>query len=332
MMNTSDYPALAAAHAWSCAALGRLSDALAGLARDFPEVATVAASGSLGRREAGPHSDADLIVVLRDAVPDGRAAELMERLWDTLAAVGLQRPKPAGIYATPVTVADLGSTATLGQVAEDVPTFGKRMQLLLDARPVFDAEGSAAVQAAVLRRYAAGGVDRDPAAAWAYLLNDLVRYFRALRVRDQWHFSTGKGGWYLRSAKSEHSRVLMYAGFLLLLGEGSKGDADRVGALLRRLPLTPLERVAAVYADNGDPHFGRVAAAYDRFLALTADPEKRAEISAAAPASAADLRRPAPPVYEELMANASLLRRELVRFVLERRGDWGERFFEMLFF
>src|SRR5947199_73255 len=104
MTNPQQHAALAAARAWSCAALERLREALANLGRDFPEVATVAASGSLGRLEAGPHSDADVVVVLHDAVAADRAAELMGRVWDALARVGLPRPKPTGIYATPATV------------------------------------------------------------------------------------------------------------------------------------------------------------------------------------------------------------------------------------
>src|SRR5207253_11441058 len=104
------------------------------------------------------------------------------------------------------------STATLGQVAEDLPTFGKRMQLLLDARPVFESAGFAALQASVLRCHAAGAHDCITPRIWSYLLNDLIRYYRSLRIRDAFNFSTSKGGWYVRAAKLGHSRVLLYAG------------------------------------------------------------------------------------------------------------------------
>ncbi len=313
------FPALAAARAWSEAALARLRVALADLGRDWPEVATVAVSGSLGRLEAGPHSDADVLVILSTAASDDGAAELMQVIWDALARADLPRPKPTGIYATPATVADLCSTATLGQIAEDVPTFGKRLQLLLDARPVYRPDACRDLQAAVLRRYATGFGN------WDHLLDDLIRYFRSLRVRDRWYFDSGKGGWYTRSVKSEHSRLLLYAGLLLPLGGAGERLAEYVA-------LTPLERVARVYAEHGDPHFERVAVAYERFLAVLADPEQRARLGAEPPATVADLCRAAPLGYDELLANARGLRRELLRFVLARQADWGADFMARVFF
>lgn len=327
-IDLQQFPALATARAWSCAVLSRLRAALADLGRHAPETAMVAVSGSLGRLEAGTHSDADVIVVLHQAVSGRRAAQLMSHVWDALALVGPPRPTPTGIYATPATFAELCSRDTVGRIDEDVPTFGKRIQLILDAQPVYGFDGSAGafatVQAGILRRY--------HSQSWAYLLNDLIRYFRSVRVRDQWNFSTGKGGWYLRSLKQEHSRVVLYAGLLLLLGEGGKESHDPPGWLAARLPWTPLERIAAVYVANADPHFNRVASAYERFLEMTAHAEHRALLSAAAPAAVADLQRGAPAVYEALLANARLLQRELVRFVLARQADWGERFLEMLLF
>jgi UTP:GlnB (protein PII) uridylyltransferase len=53
------YPALARARAWSLGILSRRTECLAGLA----DAAVVAVSGSLGRLEAGPLSDVDLLAV-----------------------------------------------------------------------------------------------------------------------------------------------------------------------------------------------------------------------------------------------------------------------------
>ena len=326
------FPALAAARTWSCAVLGRLRAALVDLGRHFAEVATVAVSGSLGRLEAGPHSDADLIVVLHTAMPAERCAALMHFLWDALARIGLPRPGPTGIYAMPATAADLCSTTTVGRIEEDLPTFGKRIQLLLDAQPVYGFGACTEIQTEIVRRYLTGLVQKDSPEALDYLLNDLQRYGRSLRIRNQWNFSTAKGGWYTRSLKQEHSRVVLYAGLLLLLGQCSKQPSDQEGWLLARLPLTPLERIAVAYVANGDPHFYRIAAAYDRFLAGLNDPEMRASLAIEPPTLPADLQRAAPALYGELQANAHQLQRELVRFVLARQADWSETFFVRMLF
>src|ERR1041384_428189 len=120
-VDLQQFPALAAARARSCDLLRQLRTALESVATDWPEVATIAVSGSLGRLEAGPHSDADLIVVLHSNISSTleRQNHLMSHLWKVLDTIGLPRPKPTGVFATPVSTSDLSSRATLGQVNED---------------------------------------------------------------------------------------------------------------------------------------------------------------------------------------------------------------------
>jgi hypothetical protein len=327
------YPALAAAWERSRLLLARARACLADLPRRAPEVVAVAASGSLGRMEAGPHSDGDLIVVVADDVPPGAArGAALAAVWDALAPVGLPPPKRTGIFATATTRAELCDPASIGRVADDVATFGKHFQLLLDTQPVHGAEAYTALVRNLIERYATGFVAPDPGKEWVYLLNDLVRYFRSLCLESQWDFAPRGGGWYVRSLKLRHSRVVIYAGLLFLLGECSKEKCDKVGWLAARLGRTPLERLAGVYAANGDAHFGRVATAYERYLARMADPVVRAELAAAAPAGWDALAGPQPPAYAELHANSRALIGELLRFLLARRDAWGERFFEYLLF
>jgi hypothetical protein len=333
VLELEQYPALAAARERSCLLIAQMQACLTDLLSCVPEVETVAVSGSLGRLEAGPHSDGDLIVVLADKVPPGPArTAVMPAVWDALAPLGLPQPKGTGIFTTPVTRPELCDTASLGQVVEDVGIFGKRIQLLLDTQPVFKPPTCAAVLRAVVQRYATGFVARDPSKEWVHLLNDLVRYFRSLCLEAQWNFSQQRGGWYLRNLKLRHSRVLNYAGLLFLLGECSREKSDKVGWLIDRLSLTPLERVAEVYRARSETGFERVASAYELFLKRMHDPATRSELAAAAPATAQELSSGGPPVYAELHANSRALIGELVRFLLARRADWGERFFEYLLF
>ncbi len=317
------YPALAEARRRSLRLLAAMGGLLRGLPLRTADVLCVSVSGSLGRLEAGPHSDADLIVL----VADGAArAGAMNAVWETLSPLNLPRPKAAGIFATATTRAELLDPATLGRVVEDVGVFGKRMQLLLDAQPVYGADAHRDVVRAILERYATGF------GTWDTLLNDLVRYYRSLCLEAQWDFGARGGGWYVRDLKRRHSRATLYAALLFLLGESNKEKDDKITWLAGRLGRTPLDRIAEVYAANDDPHFGRVAAAYDCFLAGMNDATVRAELAGAAPAKPEDLTCPAPASYAALDANARALAGEFLRFVLARRDDWGERFFTHLLF
>ena len=280
VMALENYPALATAWKWSWERLTRMRACLADLPRRAPEVAAVAVSGSLGRLEAGPYSDGDLIVVLSsEASSELDRTAGVTAVWDALAPLNLPRPQANGIFATAVTRAELCDPASRGRVVEDRALFGKRIQLLLDTQPVHGPDAYAGLVTAVIERYAAGFVAHDATKEWVYLLNDLVRYFRSLCLEAQWNFSPQGGGWYIKSLKLRHSRVAMYAGLLFLLGECSREKNDKVGWLTARVHRTPLERIAEVYRGRQDPHFNRVASAYDRFLAGMNDPSTRAALA-----------------------------------------------------
>ncbi len=329
-LSLEQFPTLATVYESSRARISALRHCLADLARTEPRVLTVAVSGSLGRMEALPHSDADLIVILADDVPPGPEREqALAAVWTVLQPLGLPRPKTSGVFASPTTPGELTDPSTIGKVADDVAIFGKRMQMLLDVQPLCGQDVYANVLEAVLRRYSSASP--DDASDWRYLRNDLMRYYRSLCVQEQWTFGERGGGWFVRDVKTLHSRVLLYAGLLFLLGESGKETRDPVGWLSAQLRLTPLERIAAVYAANDDPHFENVAAAYERFLTMMGNPDVRAVLSAAAPAGPDEFRQP-PQVYEELRANAESLATDLVRFMLSRRTEWGEQFFHGLFF
>ena len=61
-------------------------------------------------------------------------------------------------------------------------------------------------------------------------------------------------------------------------------------------------------------------------------PEVRNVLVEANPKTLEDLRAMNFPVYDELHDNSDIIIRELTRFVLDRRGDWSEAFYEYLLF
>ncbi len=335
MFDPRRHPTLARTHTWSLAMLDQIRQHLAPLAATAPDVSAVMISGSLGRLEGTIHSDCDLIVIGGDTAVDDprRCRAAMRAVREALAPLGLRLPKPAGIYATPASHAQICDHRTLGVVADDQAIFGKRMQVLLDARAVYGDERSATLVQALLERYAAGFLIYDQTKEWVALLNDVIRYFRSYCVWRQFDLAPDPvDSWYMRNAKLRNSRVLAFAAMILLLGECSKEKHDKIGWLREHLSLTPLQRIDRVYALNGDDNFAVLLDAYEVFIHTMNLPEAREQLIMTNPQSFAEIRTKEFPLYQMLHRNADSLLRELTRFVLARRNHWSTAFFEYLLF
>jgi hypothetical protein len=278
--------------------------------------------------EQTPHSDVDLIVVLHDDCDDSRAAEVYDSVWLSLAAVGLSRPKPNGIFATPTTQSQLCRPSDVGKVDEEMTVFGKRIQLLLDAQPLYEEAAFRSLQASILTRYGQDDALRHDDGCWTYLQRDLIRYFQSMAIHCQGRDRDQAGAWRLRNLKLQHSRRLMAAGLLFMLGECTTRSSDSSNWLLSQLSLTPLERVAAVFSTYNDEGFATIAACCEQFLAaLQADAFRRRLTSPPkAPSTLPDECED----YRRLHRNGRQLAAELQRFLLARRGCWSHRFFESL--
>jgi hypothetical protein len=297
-------------------------------------VVTLAVAGSLGRMDAADVSDCDLLVVLSDdGLKDAQAAQgLYDRVWEVLKPLQLTPPKPTGTFSQPTSIEQLCDKKNIGAASEDMGSFAKRLLLLLETQPVYQPDGYEKVLAAVVKSYADGYVATDPRKEWGFLINDLIRYFRSLCVNYQWDFENEHGKWPLRNIKLRHSRLIMYGGLLMLLGECSRERVDKVGWLKQRLTLTPLERIAWVYSANQDTNFFRLAGFYDTFLGMLSKPEVRNELNGEQVQPGSYATRYQMRNHAILKANSDGLVAELIRFILGRRGLWSERFFEYLLF
>lgn len=242
-----------------------------------------------------------------------------------LESLGIERPKIDGVFAKPTTEDGLLGD-TLGKSDEHLSSFGKRMLILLETQPVHGISAYGELVTKLLERYARGYVAKEPYKEWTFLLNDLMRYFRSLCVNYQWDFENNKQKWPIRNVKLRHSRLIMYAGLLTLLGECSKEREDKVQWLRRHLFLTPLERLACVYALNGEWCFHRVAGPYDVFLNKLNDSKAREALKVGGDYDDRYAQR----LYVDLKVNSDSLVAEMLRFILARRGQWSERFFEYL--
>ncbi len=335
MISPKRHPTLAYAHNWSNNILQKMNACLLPLANFAPDVSVVAVSGSLGRLEGMAHSDCDLIVLIDDeaACDPARCQKAMQAVWTALSPLGIPLPKSSGIYVAPVSHSQICDHGTLGMIADDKNIFGKRMQILLDAKPVYGAENFQDLIQGLLERYAAGFLIHDQEKEWVYLLNDLIRYFRSYCAWHQFDLTNDPtDSWHMRNAKLRNSRIPMFAALIFLLGECSKEKQDKISWLREHLTLTPMQRIEKVYMLNNDNGFNLLIDAYEVFMEKINSPAVRKALVEANPVSLDELREINIPEYNELHINSGILLKELTRFVLDRRADWSDTFFEYLLF
>lgn len=311
------YHTLKANWHFSCDLLSKLETSLKNA---FPgEVRSIAVAGSIGRLEGSEHSDLDYIMIVTDKTA---GPPNISRMNDILKELRLPHPNPKGIFSQARTITELIEGA--GDANESLDLLGKRMLLLLESRPAYRADEFERCVREVFQNYASLVV-AESSKEFVFLLNDLIRYFRSICVNYQSNFVRENEKWAIRNVKLRHSRLIMYGGLLLLLGEASRQRPEsKVEWLIGNLTLTPLDRIALVYKCNHDPSFFRIAGLYNVFHARLSDLATRTALNI-------DYEdRYTNPVFSELKANSDALVAELTRFIFGRRGIWSERFFEYL--
>jgi hypothetical protein len=289
-----------------------------------PNVETVALAGSFGRLEGSRESDADYILVVEDTEAATISAD-KDVLQAAIQSHGIAPPNKSGVFSQPRTRSQL--LDPIGKADEKVDELGKRMLLLLESRPIYQPSQFDNLLSEIFSKYANYVID-DPDKEYVFLANDLMRYFRYICVNYQASFWRQNEKWALRNLKLRHSRIVMYAGLLFLLGEASKYTGDnKVAAVRDHLSYTPLERLAWVYGENKDGGFFRILGLYNVFVSRLSDSDWRKRLT--------DLdyaERYSIPEFAEMKANSDALVSEFVRFLFARRGQWSERFFEYMFF
>lgn len=326
------YQSVCANWRYSRQKLLELRERLASQQAALTDVMTIAAAGSFGRLEASAQSDADCIIVLKDGLPDQSASEraAVDLVTSAIADMGISKPNPTGVFARARAFEELlppQEAGGMGSSDEHVDVLGKRILMLLESRPVFADEAYVSCLEQVFARYGIY-VGADTRKEHLYLLNHLIHYFRFICVNYQASFDREYERWPLRNLKLRHSRIVMYMGLLVLIGESSKYVcAQKIAILHEHLHLTPLERIAMVYEANHDWSFFRVAGLYNTFLARISDETTRQELN-----NLDYSGRYENVLFSTLKTNSDALQSELTRFVLARRGQWSERFFEYLIF
>jgi hypothetical protein len=285
-------------------------------------VSCVAVCGSLARLEASKHSDLDLITV---AAGEADASTVHRRLLALVKEeMGVPLPNPKGVFANPSSTKILSRSS--GDQEEDYKAVSQRILFVLESKWVWNKSGYEQNMSSVVDAYAAQ-VEGDRRKNYVFLLNDIIRYFRTICVNYQFNTEGSEWGkWPLRNVKLRHSRVLMYFSMVAALGELSTHyESDKKARLLGYIRLTPLERIFQIYQDKKDHSWFRFFGFYDTFLRILSDDKSRDLLNKLEYED-----RYKSSEFASLKANSDGLAAEIVRFILDRRQQWSDRFLEYL--
>jgi predicted nucleotidyltransferase len=198
----------------------------------------IAVAGSLGRLEASQESDLDFIIV---STEPRDTTSVRTRVEELIQDMGFALPKADGVFSEGSSLKEL--LEGVGTADENLGHLARRMLLLLESQPILNDNLYSVVIEKVFERYT-GHVKRENHKQFAFLVNDLIRYFRSICVNYQSTFWRENEKWPLRNLKLRHSRVIMYAGLLFLLGHASRvSGGQRVDFVQASLNLTPLDRI-----------------------------------------------------------------------------------------
>jgi predicted nucleotidyltransferase len=236
--------------------------------------ATVVLMGSWGRSEVTSESDDDFMVVFEgpsreDACPTiDEVAELL----------GGRAPGSEKIFGEQVWLDDL--RGKIGRDEDSNANLTRRMLFVLESVPVCGDATHARALMGLLTGYLEANVkDHRPP---RFLLNDLIRYWRTIAVDFESKMRDRRGeGWGLRNAKLRLSRKALFAGGLLPVLECYRYASDEMASYLgERMSVPPLDRIADVFVDHRALDAGvRSLSAYDEFLAILGDGDKRRQLT-----------------------------------------------------
>jgi hypothetical protein len=282
------FESLRAARQLSATTLARLGEVLAG---EDPSDTSIVVFGSLARGEYTTGSDLDWTLLI-DGQADAGHYEAVRSINARLRSEQFVAPGPSGLFGNFAV-----SHPILHQIGGQEDTnklTTQRILLLLESGAVGRDEAHDRVVKLVLMRY----VEDDRGLLYGskgdvvprFLLNDIVRYWRTVTVDFVYKQRDREEGWALRNIKLKMSRKLIFAAGLLTcfgleLGEGGAAwrdagrlDVHRVVRFLRdrirRHPLEQLAEAALRPAVSVETALG-LFTAYDAFLAILADDEKR---------------------------------------------------------
>ncbi len=312
--------------------LQRIANCVAGLDQNNPGIVCLALAGSYGRMDAAVVSDLDLIVIVEDDVIGNSEQQTLciNQVWKTLAPLGIEKPASFGIFMQPVSPAQLCDPNALGNLDYPRHVFGLRIQLLLDAQPIFMESRYRKLTNELLRWYVTAGDMHPLQTPSRYLVSDLIRYYRSYCVWHQFaHWRTSQESWALRQVKINHSRLISFTALLNSLCTAGESSEDLIRHISADLQLTPLERLHDAFSVSDCDEFSQLLNHYDRMLASLINAELRTSLINQ---SSTISFRVENPVFDQLINEARQLRSILTHYWLDRLNNWPESVASQLLF
>jgi predicted nucleotidyltransferase len=281
------------------------------LAEFVPSDTSIVVFGSLARRELTSGSDLDWALLL-DGQADPQHHDSARKIRRKLEQLKRIEPGATGAFGGLTNSHDL--IHKIGGLDDTNVNLTQRNLLLLESVTIGDGEAYDRVIRNVLRRYIEEDLGRsgdDPYRVPRFLLNDIARYWRTLAVDFAQKRRDREGAkWALRTAKLRMSRKLIYAAGLMIcysctrISKGGTAEARQVSiihvvkhleTMVAKTPLDILAGTILDYSDEIGSAGKKLFGAYDVFLAVLDDPDKRTRLEKLAPEAAGGDR-----VYEEV--------------------------------
>ncbi|HEX7706710.1 MAG TPA: nucleotidyltransferase domain-containing protein [Thermoanaerobaculia bacterium] len=257
-----------------------------------PNIAVVV-TGSLGRGEATPDSDADWFLLI-DGPSNPDHAVLAHEVDRRVKGVVPKAVGPTGTFAGIVTSHELVHYIAGNKDTNENLT--RRILLLSESHALSNDLVRQRVIRNVLSRYiihdrSVRSASGNPHTIPHFFLNDIVRYWRTMAsdyASKMW--DRERKGWGIRNIKLRFSRKLLFLWGLLAAFSGelfpneemlASADEDEYLRLLAELireqtDVTPLSLLARIVLETQDTAISDdIFSSYDEFLAVLADAKKR---------------------------------------------------------
>jgi predicted nucleotidyltransferase len=308
------------------AALESLREAVSHLATADTSIVVF---GSLARRELTKDSDADWSLIV-DGLSDPQHLNSSLEISRKIQDVGLKVPGREGVFGQLTFGHDL--IHYIGGEDDTNTNTTRRILLLLESSPIGRREVYDRVLRNILDRYLSedyGWVyGRNPKGVPRFLQNDISRFWRTMAVDFAYKQRQRAGeGWGLRSTKLRLSRKLLFASGLLYcfncaldeevssLDVNSQGRTQAFIAYLWKLSQrSPLDTMADIFLRFEELHQAALEmfGAYDSFLGLLNDSEKRQHLESLSHSAAATDQ-----TYESVRELGHAFQRGLDRLFME---------------
>lgn len=281
------------------------------------ECICLAATGSVGRREALEASDLDIVPIARDDVTLAQwitydsnfRAELQETL-------GIKVSKGEDLTKA-CSLDSLTRPQKIGGTEDCSAELTRRVLLITESVSVGGGMPIDDVRAALLDAY--GKEDRTSGRHVLSLCNDVARYYKTLCIEYIPRALDPEKDWGTRNIKLRHSRKFWYFANIMaivtLADRHPQGDDAFKQALLRAFAESPTDRLADAIIDSHRPGLGRLLETYGNFLEFMSREENRRALAEVKHETRYDMEPNNP--FLPMKLNSDLLHSEIVSILEE---------------